>query len=102
MTTILVETDTAPILYSTISDQEGPLNLSGATVHFLLRRGNERRFRIDGECTIVDAATGRVRYQIQPDDLDFSGECEARFLVVFDDATRQHTVPPIPVTVQQR
>lgn len=103
MTAILVETDTSPLINGVITDDltGSPKDLTGAAVYFQMRLVTERRFRIVGACTIIGLPTaGTVQYLLQEDDLDFSGECLARFLVVDDQDRRQHTVPPLEITVQ--
>jgi hypothetical protein len=105
MTDILVEADTAPLIQATLTDSvtgAAPTGLASATVFFQLRLISDRRYRINAECDILDAAAGLVSYELQPEDLDFDGECQAQFLVVFADQTRQTTAVPIPVTVRSR
>lgn len=99
MANTLVERDTAPIVSAVISDTNGVLNLTGSTVYFQLRLANEKRFRIDAECDITGPTVGEVEYTIAAGDLDFSGDCLARFLVVYPDGVRQHTVPALSITV---
>ena len=97
----LIETDTAPTLYGTITETASgdPLDLSGSTVYFQMRLSTERRFKINAECTIISPTAGTVSYALDTTDLDFTGDCLARFLVVYGDARRQHTTPAIEVTV---
>lgn len=100
---LLVQTDTAPTLTATLTDDEtgAPLNLTTATsVTFQLRRVTDRRFLINAACSIVSAAAGTVEYTLQPTDLDFAGECQARFLVLWNDGTHIHTTPAILITVE--
>jgi baseplate upper protein BppU len=101
MTAILIETDTAPTLTGTITLTAAgtPLDLQGCTVYFQLRLVDERRFRINAECNIEDSTAGTVSYDLTAEDLDFTGSCQARFLVVFGDGRRQHTNPPVEVSV---
>jgi hypothetical protein len=102
MMAILVESDTAPTVFGTITETEtgDPLDLSGATVYFQLREESSRRFRINALCSVISPTAGTVSYTLQSGDLDFTGECLARFLVVYSDQRRQHTVPSIEVTVE--
>jgi methyl-accepting chemotaxis protein len=105
VTDILVEGDTAPLIQAVLTDTvtgDPVPGLASATVYFQLRLISDRRFRINAECDIIDPAAGTVSYELQPEDLDFDGECQAQFLVVFADQTRQTTAVPIPVTVRNR
>lgn len=101
MATLLVERDTAPTITGVITNNltGQPEDLTGCQVYFQLRLQIDRRFRVDGLCTVTDAAAGAVSYSFDPGDLDFDGACYARFLVVYPDSRRQHTVPPLDVTV---
>lgn len=102
-TPILVNSDTAPLLTATLTDDStsGALDLTDAVAVYLqVRRSDDRRFLINSECTITSAVAGAVEYQLQAGDLDFDGECSVRFLVIWSDGTRQHTVPAIDMTVE--
>lgn len=104
MSNILVSADTAPTILGTITHNTTglPVSLAGCTVRFQMRQTSDRRFRIDAECVIEDETTGSVSYDLSADDLDFSGECLARFLVIYPDNRKQHTVPPIEITVEMQ
>lgn len=105
MTSILIDGDTAPTINGTITDTTTGLaqDLTGCTVYFQLRRASDRRFLINAVCDIVSAAAGTVSYDLSDSDLDFgAADCVARFLVVYPDATRQHTTPAVEVTVQSQ
>jgi hypothetical protein len=79
-----------------------PVVLTSATVFFQLRLINDRRYLINAECQILSPTAGTVSYELQPEDLDFDGECQAQFKVVFIDGSIQTTAVPIPVTVRSR
>jgi hypothetical protein len=103
MASILIDGDTAPTINGTITDSTtgDPLNLTSCTVYFQLRRASDRRFLINAECDIISASAGTVSYDLTAADLDFgAADCLARFLVVYPDATRQHTTPALSVTVE--
>lgn len=104
MTTLLVQTDTAPTITGTISlTSDGtPVDLDGCTVYFQMRLLNERRFRVDAEADIVVANDGTVSYDLDSDDLRTAGSYLARWLVVFGDGRRQHTSPAQSITVEQQ
>lgn len=104
-TPILVQTDTQPTLSVTLTrdDTGTPLDLTTASsVFFQLRKVADPRFLINAPCDITSAADGEVEYTLAGDDLDFSGECSARFLVNWADGSRIHTTPAIPITVEEQ
>lgn len=104
MANILIETDTAPTLHGTLTDVTtgDPLDLSGATVFFQMRLKTDRRFRVNAACDIVSAADGTVSYDFADDDLDFEGESQAQFMVVYPGGAHQTTAVPIDITVRAR
>ena len=104
MTSILVSSDTAPTINGTITDTVtgNPVNLANCSIHFQLRLKTDRRFLIDAVATIVSTISGQVSYDLVAADLDFSGDCYARWRVTYSNGRIQHTVPPIEVTVQDR
>jgi hypothetical protein len=102
-TPVLVYTDTAPLIEAVITNDaaSAPLDLTDATSVFIqVRLADDRRMKINGVCTIVDATAGSVSYQLATGDLDFEGACKVRFLVVWNDSRRQHTTPQIDLTVE--
>lgn len=102
-TPLLVNLDTAPTIAGVLTnDLTGdPLDLTTASfVYLQLRRADDRRFLVNALCDIVDAAAGEVEYELQTEDLDFTGDCKLRFLVIWSDARRQHTVPALDVTIE--
>jgi hypothetical protein len=104
VTTLLVEGDTAPLINGTITDAVtgAPINLTDCDVYFQLRLVGDRRYLVNGACTILSPTAGTVSYDLADNDLDFDGVCQAQFLVVFADQTRQTTAVPIDVTVRSR
>ena len=103
MTTLLVSGDTAPTINGVISDNETtlPLNLAGCTVYFQMRQVDDRRYTVNGLCTITDAATGAVSYTLGANDLNRDGDYQAQFQVTYSNTTRQTTLTPIPITVRR-
>lgn len=102
-TPLLVNTDTAPLITAILTNdaESGPLDLTDASsVRIQVRLASERGFRIDAACAIVDAVAGSVSYQLGENDLDFEGACKVRFLVTWNDTTRQHTVPALDLTIE--
>lgn len=56
--------DTHPPLDGTLSDQDGPINLTGAAVEVVLRTKGTVPTNRGGDCEITDAILGKVRYLI--------------------------------------
>jgi hypothetical protein len=78
----LKQHDTLPALEAVLSDDDGPIDLSGASVQFVLSRvgcgGREPVFK--KPATLADAAAGKVRYLWENSDTadagSFAGEFE--------------------------
>lgn len=72
--------DTHPPIEATLSDANGPVNLTGSTVKLILKSAGAGSTVITGTCTIVSAAAGTVRYDwLAPDTASvntLSGEFE--------------------------
>lgn len=58
-----------------------PMDLTGATVRFLMRAPGSSALKVDGEGEIESAAEGRVAYVWQAADLDQLGRYEAEWEV---------------------
>lgn len=73
--------DTFPIK-ATLEDADGPVDLTGATVKFLMQdlQGNQV---VDASATITNASQGKVEYNWVSGDVDTAGEFEAEFEVTF-------------------
>lgn len=70
----LVQGDRAPSITATLTDATGAaVNLTGGTVTFKMRILDESRPAITGVATIVNAATGAVRYDWASGDTDTPG-----------------------------
>lgn len=72
--------DTWPPIEATLSDDVGPMDLTGATVKLLLKSAGAGTTLVEGVCEIVSAAGGTVKYEWDPADTasvnTFSGEFE--------------------------
>ena len=104
MSITLVQGDTAPILRGTITDTDtgDPLNLTGCTVYFQLRKKDDHRYTVNGACALLSPTAGTVTYTLGPNDLNTPGEYLAQFEVHYLDTTVQTTVTPIPVTIRRQ
>lgn len=54
--------DTWPPVEATLSDANGPVNLTGAAVKLILKSAGAGATVVSGSCTIVSAVAGTVRY----------------------------------------
>lgn len=81
------QNDTRP-LEAKLAVNSVAIGLAGATVRFHMRpRTPGVGSTVNGLCTIVDAAAGRVRYAWLPADVDTPGLHRAEFEVTFGDGT---------------
>lgn len=95
-----VQGDQAPSITGNLTHADGTVfNLTDTTVRFQMRLSIDRRWSVNASATIVDAATGRVRYDWQPGDLDEAGDYSARWLITFLDNSGEHTNPINSITV---
>lgn len=82
--------DLFPPLEATLSDENGPIDLSTATsVKLLMKSGSTN---VTGRCTVVDAANGRVRYDWIRGDTDTIGTYQVEFEITWPTALPE-TVP---------
>lgn len=104
MSIVLVQGDTAPILRGSITNDEtgGPLNLSGCTVFFQMRKKDDTRYTVNAETDITSAIDGRVAYTLAANDLNTPGEYQAQFEVHYADATVQTTHNLTTITVRRQ
>lgn len=100
----LVQGDTAPKIFGSILKPDGTAkSLTGVTeVAFQMRKSDDRRYTVDAEADVVDAATGRVSYDWEPNDLAVEGEYIAQWQLTFADGKIQTTQPPNTITVRRQ
>jgi hypothetical protein len=73
-----------PILTATLTDDVGPIDLTGATVKFQMRPpGVGTTLKVDAAATVVSAATGQVSYTWSGTDTDTEGLYVAWFEVTY-------------------
>jgi len=89
MSLTFVQGDTGPAILGqivTVADQT-PINLSGATVRFQMRKQDDKRFTVNSVASITTAAEGRVSYSWAANDLATPGEYQVQWEVTFPDTT---------------
>lgn len=104
MSITLVQGDTAPILRGTITDDDtgGPLDLTGCTIFFQMKKKDDHRYTINAECDITSANDGLVSYTLATNDLSTAGQYESQFEVHYPDLTEQTTHNITTITVRKQ
>lgn len=82
--------DTRDAIKATLSNESGPVDLTGATVRFLMSKGST--VKVDRQAEIQDAVNGVVWMVFDQGDTDETGTFKAEFEVTFSDA-RIETFP---------
>lgn len=87
------EGDLSPALDVQLVDQNNdPIDLTNASVTFVMKEVRDDAPAVESAATIVDAATGDVKYEWSDGDTDDPGIYEAEFEVEYADLTTE-TVP---------
>ena len=104
MSVQLVQGDTAPILRGVIRDDDtgDPLDLTGATVYFQMRKNDDHRYTINAQCTITSANDGAVAYTLAANDLNTPGTYQGQYEVRYADTTVQTTYNPVEIVVRRQ
>ncbi len=86
--------DTHPPLEAVLTDMDGPIDLSTATAVNLLLKGQKRQSpaSVIGQCQIVNALLGEVKYVWKPEDTAVADLYNALFEILWGDGT-QSSVP---------
>jgi hypothetical protein len=77
--------DTLPALARTLGDASGAVDLTGASVRFIMRAANRDVVVVDFPAQIVSAVEGKVSYAWRPEDTAVAGSYDAEFEVTFGD-----------------
>lgn len=102
---VFVQGDTAPDIGAVLhvkGDSTTPIDLSGATVRFQMRKADDRAFTIDAAATVTDAGEGEVLYQWATNDLANPGDYQVQWEVTFADARVQTTATPNLIRVRRQ
>jgi transcriptional/translational regulatory protein YebC/TACO1 len=89
-TITLKRNDTKNNIKATLSNESGPVDLTGATVRFLMAKHG--MIKIDRKAQIQDAVNGIVWFIFEQGDTDEVGIFQAEFEVTYSDA-RIETFP---------
>lgn len=88
-----------PLLTATLSDENGAINLTGATVKFQMRLPGSSTLKVDANATVVSAALGQVSYTWVAADTDTIGIYVGWFLITFAAKNLYAPEPPMVIAV---
>ena len=100
-----VQGDTAPAITAQIHDAENvtiPLNLTGSTVKFQMRKPDDRKYTVDSLATVTNASQGLVSYQWAANDLAVPGEYDVQWEVTYSDLRVQTTYAPNRILIRRQ
>lgn len=81
--------DTWPPIRAILSDTNGPIDLTGATVHFIMKG---LTVTVQGTCAIDNAAAGSVSYAWATGDLAVADDYNAEWEITFSNG-KIETIP---------
>jgi 5-hydroxyisourate hydrolase-like protein (transthyretin family) len=88
------QNDTRPEIAATLINADGTkVDLSGATVKFLMRKVNATAATVDASATVTDATNGKVKYTWIAADTTTIGEYEGEFQVTYGGGGGIQTFP---------
>lgn len=106
MSIVFVQGDTGPDISAILHREDDPdarIDLTTAQgVRFQMRKSDDRRFTVNAAATVVNAATGSVKYSWGANDLAVPGEYEVQWEVTFGDGTVITTATTTTITVRRQ
>jgi hypothetical protein len=88
-----------PLLTATLSDDNGAINLTGATVKFQMRLPGSSTLKVDAAAAVTNAAAGQVTYTWVTADTDTIGLYVGWFLVTFTAKNLYAPEPPLVIQI---
>lgn len=86
MTVYIKQNDTSPAITAELRDADGqPVDLSGASVRFHMRKSGQNDVVVDQSASVVDSADALVRYAWADADTATAGVYQAEFEVTYAD-----------------
>jgi hypothetical protein len=85
MMVILKRNDTKKPLKAVLSNESGPIDLTGCTVRFIMSDAMTRVTKINREALIQDAGNGTVWVVFEQGDTDTPGTFKAEFKLTYSD-----------------
>lgn len=84
MAFFIKQNDTGPVITASLKDADyAAIDLTGATVRFLMRAVGSTSAKVDQSATVTDEAGGLVKYEWQSGDTDTVGQFQAEFEVTY-------------------
>ena len=83
MTFSIKQNDSSPAIVYILSDDSGPVNLTGATVWFHMGTG------LSALAVVVDALAGKVSYSWAAEDTARAGFFRAEFEAIYADGSKE-------------
>jgi len=102
MTNTWVQGDTEPAITATLNRSGAAESLTGASVKFQMRKDDDKRYTVNAAATIVDEASGKVKYVWGASDLNIIGTYLVQWEVTFLSGRIETTDPPNPIIVRRQ